>query len=309
MNTIRQKRISPAWLWCGLLLGLAGVAAGTFLDLRLDQILYHPDAQWAKFMAAVVPAPAFWGLGAAGFLTIDVMKDSKLSVLGWILGFGMLAYGPIYMAESFVDEMAMSWLVAWAIGFLIAEVPAWLYSYFMRNASRKDKITCIWILLIVCVGSMGIVQVVKRVWMRPRYIAMMSEGAIPFHPWYQMGRDTAKEFATLYESNHDLFRSFPSGHSQSVTCLFLWALIPVFTHKGSVNATMAIAMIVSWFGMFSRLVMGAHFLSDVSAGYLVTFILFTICCFAFGLTKGDPSRKSSYDDEFDVEDDDEDYED
>lgn len=285
MNTIKQKRISPAWLWAGLLLGLAGLAAGTFLDLRLDQFLYQPDALWGKIMAAAVPAPAFWGLGAAGFLTIDVMKDSKFKFIGWLLGFLMLAYGPIYMAESFVDELAMGWIPAWAIGFLIAEVPSWLYSFLMRNASRQSKVQCIWILLIVSVGSIGIVQVVKRIWLRPRYITLVGNEAIPFHAWYQMGRDTVKEFSVLYESNHDLFRSFPSGHSQSVTCLFLWALIPVYTRKGSTNAWMAAAMIVSWAGMFSRLVMGAHFLSDVCAGYLITFTLFAICCFAFGLTR------------------------
>lgn len=285
MKTLNRKHISSIWLICCLLLGVAGLAAGSFFDLPINQFLYSPDAFWAQLFAAAAPVPVFWGIGAAGFLIIDVLRDGHNAISGWIIGFVLLAVGPVYMAKSFMDEMAMNWILAWIIGLLLSELPALLYAWVMRNASRESKIRCIAILLIVCIGSMLIVQVVKRVFLRPRYFVMQENSALPFIPWYSPDRSVAANFNALYEMDHDFFRSFPSGHAQSITCLFLWALIPVYTQKGSVDLTMAIALILTVAGMVSRLVMGAHFLSDVSAGYLITFLLFAICCWSFGLTR------------------------
>ncbi len=293
METQRKIRISNVWLLVCLALGLLGLILGTFVDLPLDQMLYQPNVFWAQFLAAAGPAPIFWCIGAAGFLIIDVLNGTSNSIPGWVLGFFLLLIGPVYMGDSFVDEMAMDWKMAWVIGLLLSTLPALVYYFLMRHTSRKDKIQCIWILLIVCLGSLVIVQVVKRLWVRPRYFVIAETGGeVPFVPWYSIDRSLKTQFAALYEQEHDFFRSFPSGHSQSVTCLFLWALIPVYTQKGNENVVMGLALVLSWFTMLSRLVVGAHFLSDISAGYLITFSLFAGCCWFFGLTKGKSSRKS-----------------
>lgn len=290
MEIQRKIRISNAWLLACLALGFLGLILGTFIDLPLDQMLYHPDAFWAQFLAAATPAPIFWCIGAAGFLVIDVLNGTSNSIPGWVLGFFLLLIGPVYMGDSFVDEMALDWKMAWVIGLLLSTLPALVYYALMRNTSRKDKIQCIWILLIVCLGSLVIVQVAKRLWLRPRYFVIAETGGeVPFMPWYSIDRSLKTQFAALYEQEHDFFRSFPSGHSQSVTCLFLWALIPVYTQKGNENLVMGLALVMSWFTMFSRMVVGAHFLSDVSAGYLITFALFAGCCWFFGLTQGGSS--------------------
>lgn len=63
-------------------------------------------------------------------------------------------------------------------------------------------------------------------------------------------------------------------------------------------------MIVAYLGalavMGSRMVRGAHFLSDISVGFLITFVLFCICARAFGLTRYDDSQYE-YEDEDDFE--------
>lgn len=285
METQRKIRISNIWLLACLGLGLLGLIMGTFVDFPLDQMLYQPDAFWAKFLAGAVPVPVFWAIGAAGFLIIDVLNDTSNAIPGWVLGFFLLLIGPIYMADSFVDELALNWKIAWVIGLLLSTFPALGYYALMRKTSRQNKIQCIFILLFVSIGSMLIVQVVKRIWMRPRYFVIAQKSDVPFQSWYSINRSLKTQFAFLYEQDHDFFRSFPSGHSQSVTCLFLWALIPVYTQKGNENLVMGTALVLSWIAMISRLILGAHFLSDVSAGYLITFSLFALSCWYFGLNK------------------------
>lgn len=298
MEKYYEKRIPNGWLFSLLLLALAGLAAGVFLDLRLASWIFDPQANWAQIFAAVSPVPAFWGLGAAGFLTIDIFRNGKYWILGWLIGFVFLAIGPVYMADSFMDELRFGWILAWISGLLISTLPALLYAFLMRKATVEDKIKCIVILLIVCVGSILIVQVTKRIWSRPRYILIQQYTDVPFSPWYKPARSIAEQFPNVMSANSDMFRSFPSGHSQSVACLFLWALIPIFTNKGSVHLSMIIASILSIATMASRMVLGAHFLSDVCAGFAITYLLFAICCWAFKLTRKNPDEDEYYDDEY-----------
>lgn len=299
MTTTSHKRISNGWLIFGLLLGLAGLGIGAFGDLPLNQMVYDPFKVWARLIAAFAPAPAFWGLGAAGFLCLDVLKDSKAMFIGWILAFCLNVVGPVYMADSIAEEFASAWYICWAIGLLVSILPALLYWFLMRKAERKDKVKCLFILLIVCGGSVAGVQVLKRVWARPRYY-ILEQYDVPFRNWYDFGRGFLNDYRALYEQNHDFFRSFPSGHTQSAACLFVWALIPCFTKKGSVSLAMILAFLGVGVTMFGRLVAGAHFLSDVSAGFLVTFILFCLCCWCFGLTRHDESMYE-YDDDDELE--------
>lgn len=312
METSYRKHIANSWLIAGILIGIAGLAIGTFFDLQIDQFIFSPDATWARFLAAAAPAPAFWGIGAAGLLLIDVLNDRRCWYIGWIFAFGCLAGGVVYLLKSFMDEMQMAWLPAWGIALLLDVLPCLLYWFLMRRASREDKIRCIIILLIVCVGSMLIVQVAKRVWARPRFFVLEQHENMLFSPWYKPDSQAKAEFASLYAANSDYFRSFPSGHSQSVTCLFLWALIPVFTGKGSTNLAMALSLILTMVTAASRMVLGAHFLSDVCMGYLITFILFAICCWCYHLTRApeeddDDYYDDDYDEDYDEEAQDDDY--
>ncbi len=296
-----RKYISSSWLICGLLLGIAGLALGTFFDLKIDQLLYQPDASWAKYLAAFGPVPAFWGIGAAGCLLIDVLRDRSIWWLGWGVGFVMLLAGPVYMIDSLMTEIDMNWLAAWITGLLVSVLPSVLYAVLMRNTSEQDKIQCIIILLIVCVGSMLAVQVLKRIWYRPRFFLLENNPDIPFTRWYQPDRDVINQFAALYAQDHDYFRSFPSGHTQSITCLFLWALIPVYTQKGSVNFTMALSSVVVLVVAISRIFLGVHYLSDVSMAFLITFTLFAICVWGFGLSWRGIQKKFGDEDEDDYD--------
>lgn len=90
-----------------------------------------------------------------------------------------------------------------------------------------------------------------------------------FTPWYKKGNDMG-----IY-SHPD---SFPSGHTLSATCSFLGILICSASKK--LEKLMPIAMGLSaayvYLMGFTRMVQGAHYLTDVASGALIGYTMFLL---------------------------------
>lgn len=74
------------------------------------------------------------------------------------------------------------------------------------------------------------------------------------------------------------FKSFPSGHTGCATCALLLAALPLLSDRLKGKETMLL-----WIGVaftivvaFSRIIMGAHFLTDVTVGMSVTVLVISI---------------------------------
>lgn len=78
----------------------------------------------------------------------------------------------------------------------------------------------------------------------------------------------------------DAFRSFPSGHSTSAAMLLSLTLLPytaeIFDTKKYKILTFALAVGLSLTVMAARIVAGAHYLTDVCAGFFITFASFIL---------------------------------
>ena len=116
----------------------------------------------------------------------------------------------------------------------------------------------------------------KGVFNRPRYrTAVLGYKGVGFVPWYTLF-EGAESYVTLYGINADEFRSFPSGHSiLSISAMYIlpslsW-LFPMLRDK---QLLLEIAGLM--FGiiiMLTRTILGAHYLSDVSAGAMLGTLL------------------------------------
>ena len=97
---------------------------------------------------------------------------------------------------------------------------------------------------------------------------------IPFYPWWRPCRD----YQSLMESfslSREEFKSFPSGHTTYASLL----LIPVCfmplgnpkTEKLQIRLFWAVLAFVLLVGL-ARVLVGAHYVSDVSVGVLITLL-------------------------------------
>jgi membrane-associated phospholipid phosphatase len=134
------------------------------------------------------------------------------------------------------------------------------------QAMRKAALTGICFMVV----ALGIVFVAKVPWGRPRYWYLIKHPALQFVPWYlPQGKGTG-----------DAFRSFPSGHAVNAALVIWLTLLPSFLPKLRSIKWRVLLNVVAWAWLLlicvSRIMMGAHFASDVLVGAGIGLACFAI---------------------------------
>lgn len=276
---IEQQGRIPAPYWTfAFSLGLGALALGSWIDFPLDIQLYAPETFWAQLMAAYAPVPCFWWLLAAG-LTIwrwpDLetgWKKAGAAVVGLLAVVGCIGY--ITLAAR--SPLHLSFWISLAAAVVVVGIPGWMLAMNLQQMPLPLKKKVIGCILLVCAGQFALVQIIKVIQSRPRFLAILADPEVPFLNWWQNGQWVKNTFPALYQSNSDLFKSFPSGHTASAACSLLGCLLalgnPSYCARRLFLAGILFSVLTAW----SRMILGYHFLSDVSVGYLITLSLFAL---------------------------------
>lgn len=256
-----------------VLLGL--LLLGTFKDYAISSALYSPGSKFAIFFAAYGEYPVFLALTASG--TLFLMGHSK----HWVwLGYAEIAGGSALLIVAvgagtvfpgdYVD--LPFWLRA---GIAVATVSLTAYlTYLAGKSARRETMIRVAIALVAVVAlEVIIVTALKIIWERPRMrmITAIGDGTW-FVPWYDPGFSEKSSLMSLGIPGEE-FKSFPSGHSSNAAIamtLSAFAAFPPLRDRASLllYSGFAFALVVA----FSRIVAGAHFVTDVAAGMLITFV-------------------------------------
>ena len=145
----------------------------------------------------------------------------------------------------------------------------------MKNVDNKN----LWIILLVALVAFAFaltagVTLFKVIFHRPRFRAIESS-MIPYYPWYERCSDY-KGYMETFGLASEEFKSFPSGHAAASMGVPLIALfLPLIDEKYRKYRlpVFICGLVFSLLVMFSRLLVGAHYLSDVSMGAIIA----TLC--------------------------------
>ena len=269
-----------------------GIIFGSFFDLEINKALYAPGNAFGMSFAAFGP----W-LGYAllvllcGFFHRFAIKEKNI----WLkIGFFVLsAAGLVVSVKLSADKVTSingfncpDWNWLWIIIVTILFVPVFFLGD--RYGKKTDDKAILWIMVIIAgcmlVELVPIAQILKNVMRRPRY-RVLAEGLFDFNAtfkrWWEPFADYSriKELYKDYPSFSEQFKSFPSGHA-SVAALLIFGL-PYLSFiepklKGKENLLFGIGLGFTILMAFSRMTVGAHYLSDVSFGAF----LMVICCIA-----------------------------
>jgi membrane-associated phospholipid phosphatase len=244
---------------------------GMIYDLDIDIKFYNPESSFARIFDVIGIFPEFALLIFAPAMILAVLFVQQKNIFSLLIGVLILVLIIIvgYLSQS------MLWLVSekFKISFIFA-LSAFVLSIILCTilvfpfAKKKaDAVFFVGVigLLSVLIGE-TILELLKTFWGRQRFYTM-DNPVEQFTAWY----------LPLGGGGENKFKSFPSGHSFAAMSAIWFTLWPRFIEslKKYTIVICTLAVIFAFTVMFSRIVYGRHFLSDVTAGaslYLASFI-------------------------------------
>ncbi len=264
----------------GALIWLAAVVLASIYDLDITLAIADSHSIFGRALevAGEPPAILFTSLNlalmAAYFWRCDEKRSRgiTLAVLTLIGCVGTSVYAIIKIADYLAEyrdrslsPIAVLYSVASAL--IIAFVFIAL-ALFMKEATLKKYFLTAWRCVIAAILTFVIIWVLKLVWgrVRPRQLTL-GGGYMAYTPWYLPQGFTG-------------YFSFPSGHTANATVIlsliYYFKFIP---EKYKLVKPIAAVLLSVWIVLvaLSRVVVGAHFLSDVLFGAAITLAIVYFC--------------------------------
>ncbi len=258
------------------------MVVGTIYDYSISKYLYDASSGFGQFFAAFGSAPNYLLVVWSGVLMMTHSNPVKENaargqkIFGAIFAIGGTAV-VAYSAKKYYTDM--NWAVAVIIALLVSAVTSLFVLYVVKDASYRNIIKLCVVMIIMAAAGQLIVQVVKLPWSRPRMRLISSEAGIAagvgFQPWYRLGNEL-KDSMIAAGTAADDFKSFPSGHTAGAAAIlalyYMAAVSPRFEKKKNLFFVIGLVWIV--LTALSRIIVGAHFLTDVTVGFTVEYLVF-----------------------------------
>lgn len=277
------------------------LAFGTFFDLQISHAIADLDVgtyystnllgvifeSFGEMPVYIVPTIA---LGVLFFYLKKVSKaPSGLKIAAMIfivvfsIGFNyygshkLLKYYDIHVTSLEIEGLLRTG-VEGALGVIFTAI--WFFiASLVKEKYLKSAAICALIVVFTTALSQGAVQLIKPIFGRARYRLLNMYGDFSeYTPWYVVNSGRAPTVEQLAMGIKDGYKSFPSGHTAAAAVVFSLMSIPtVFklnakTDRLVTAATCLVVFIVA----LSRIVMGAHYLTDVTMGALLTLISYAV---------------------------------
>ena len=248
---------------------------GVFFDKSIANAMYQPENIMAIIMECAGIFPPFIFVSSAFIVLFLLIKQEdkrrilKKTLCGVAVVVSYFLFG-YFATEQLFTSVVPRLLVGVGSAVLFSPITYLVFRNSSEERLKRLAIFLVFAALVSVISSLISVNVIKYIWGRPRYREMMAAGdydLAAFTPWYQVN-------GFILHGHH----SFPSGHTCSATnLLVLCALGEVFPEAEEKKGTIAFICVVYIFAMaYSRMVLGAHFLSDVTGGFLVGFVTYAV---------------------------------
>lgn len=261
---------------------------GTVWDFNITDSLNGSGHYFARFFEIFGEFPSLIGpaIGMAYFVATNKIQNKAGRVIAYILqvAVGMLfAFVAFFAIAGYLKpENGNSNGSVGTVGMIVCLIIAIAVFSGLVVAFRKMsdetlksfRNAALLMIIMSLMTNIGI-NLIKVVWDRPRYWFIMEYGAatgIGFRPWYVISKlpDVLPEGVSS-----NAFKSFPSGHTANA---FLMLNLTLFfnpiKNKKAYNIAFYFAIVWGACTGLSRLMIGQHFLTDVTVGGAFTIIAF-----------------------------------
>ena len=242
-------------------LAALSLAFAAFYDLKIDIRLNDPDNIFANWFYRTGEMPARLLCPIAGALIVFCADKVWQKIIGGAICIGGSAYFGYYFGKYFFnDTYKMPYSIIFGVGFGLVLLFACSFVHIPDNYKMPLLQACV-VGLAVLVLQLSTVEVMKNLWGRVRYRDLLNDVTLDrFTPFYVINGKNGN-------------KSFPSGHTAGAGMIYLSMLLPMINEKLKKYKSLffTVSIVYTSVVAFTRLVMGAHYLSDVTVGGIIAF--------------------------------------
>lgn len=237
------------------------LVVAVFADLKIDIALNNPTNPYAVWFYNTGEVPSRLICPLAGLLIFYIGSKKLEKTAGALICLGGSAYFGYYFGKHFfVEENRMLFSIVFGLGFGLAVLYAGKFIVIPENKKKILYALAVAGIIVMAVQLIS-VGVLKSLWGRVRFRDLLKSGSNEaFTPWYKINGINGN-------------KSFPSGHTAGAAMSFLMMLFPFISEKYEKHSSLmfVIPFIYTMNVAVTRLIMGAHYLSDVAAGGIIGF--------------------------------------
>jgi membrane-associated phospholipid phosphatase len=250
-----------------------------FIDLPLSLALFNPSSWFGNFFAVYGALPVLLCLYFISLVLFNNVKQTineSIKVLNLVFGVLVLCVGLYVSWYLGVHTIDMNPLVSGVITSVLFLGVVYLSNqYIFLNGDIITIRKVAFVLGLSVIATVLIVIVIKVAWGRPRMRLLASEDNINlFRNWWEIGTSLKNEM-TIAGIAAEEFKSFPSGHTADAALMLFLPVISIMNEKLKDKERTFIIVGIVWtvFVAISRIIIGAHFISDVTVSFLITLLI------------------------------------
>lgn len=277
-------RAPTVWSFTAVIVAL--MITGSLLDFAISEALLDEASLFGRLGATFGWFPSALALGVAGTLLVmysragpPVGKRAAWSGagVGGVLVVGSAAVCVLVPPHYWNASPGATSLptVAWVlVGVLVSGAGVGIAYWAGRGASSDVLLKVALVLITVVASQSAVIFAVKLVWLRPRMRLVVEDLGVVFEPWWSVGYPGIGRFLEAGVPVDD-FKSFPSAHTGNAAVALSFVALGALSERARAKMPFVLALAVAWAAAvaLSRIVVGAHFLSDTTVGFGVTFFV------------------------------------
>lgn len=274
------------------------VIAGLY-DLEINKALYNTSSLYGQYFANIGELPLFlFAQFACVILLYQTFFENKKKNIAYKMFFIILTYIAcfvtiLYFWRRFVPkDFDYKYAYILTIAIIQTFFCISLGKFFSKHTMNKLLWFALFIIVVLAVSNI-LVQIMKALWARQRFRTMTSGNpSAPallnelcpdykgFTPWYRINvfskptyRNNEYMHAFL-SADKDAFKSFPSGHTVAAASTFSLIILPDMFEKIKKFKLVCwlVPIVYTILVGISRIVIAAHYLSDILFGGYLGFI-------------------------------------
>jgi len=238
------------------ILTAAALIAAVFVDLKLDILLNSPENAFAVWFYNTGEIPCRLICPIAGTAILYCCDSKFAKFVGACISLGGGAYFGYYFAKHFfVEENNLAFGIVYGVGFSLVLIFGAKFIKIPEHLKKTIAVLAVAGIAVMAV-QLSAVEGMKYLWGRVRFRDLLAMGNYDsFTPWYVINGINGN-------------KSFPSGHTAGAAMSFLAMLLPYISKKAYKYRQLCFILpfIYTCVVAVTRLVMGAHYLSDVAMG-------------------------------------------